>query len=307
MFRVSTFAINNINLANIKTLQSRIADRSIAISSGMEASRYSGIPEKTSRLVNLEAAHAKSEQFIKNNQAVDSRLQTMETQIGHMFDIAADLRSLLVQAINANNLDDMALQSQAQSMMEQVAAFLNVKQDGRYLFAGTMTDTRPVDLNDAGFVTAPAPIYPGTANTNYYQGNSTNLTARADENLTVTYGVTADQNGFEELLRALKLTATTATTSPPDDLRLNEALRVLNLAIDDLPNIRTTVGAARATLERTNAALEDGMLYAEQVIGEFENVELTKAITLITGDQSALEASFAAFAQMQSVSLLNFL
>ncbi len=307
MFRVSTLAMNNINLANIKTMQSRIADRSIAITSGMEASRYSGIAAKASRLVNLEAAHAKSEQFIKNNQAVDSRLQTMETQISHMFDIAAELRSLLVQGINADNLNDMALQSQAQSMMEQVAALMNVKQDGRYLFAGSMTNTRPVDLNAAGFVAGPAPIYPGTANTTYYQGNSTKLTARADDGLTVAYGVTADQNGFEELLRALKLTATTATTSPPDDLRLNEALRVVNLAIDDLPNIRTTVGAVRSTLERTNSALSDGMLYAEQVIGEFENVDLTKAITLITGDQSTLEASFAAFAQMQSVSLLNFL
>jgi flagellar hook-associated protein 3 FlgL len=306
MFRVSNYALNSINLANITNLQSRIADRSIAISSGKESMRFSGIAENANRLVNLEAAHVRSEQFIKNNQTVDTRLQNMETQIGNMFSIATDLRSLLVQAINANNLDSMALQTQAQNMMEQVGGFLNVKQDGRYLFAGTMTNTRPVDLTDVGFVTPP-PIYPGTANTAYYQGNSTKLTARADENLSVTYGVTADQTGFEELIRALKLTATTATTSPPDDLRLNEALRVVNLALNDLPDIRTTIGAARATLERANTALGEGMLYAEQTIGELENTDLTRAITLVTGDQSALEASFAAFAQLQSVSLLNFL
>lgn len=306
MFRVTNSALNSVNLANIRILQSRIAERSIAISSGVESSRFSGIAEKASRLVNLEAAHAKSEQFIKNNQTVDTRLQTMETQIGNMFGIATDLRSLLMQAINANNLDSMALQSQAQSMMDQVAAFLNVKQDGRYLFAGSMTNTRPVDLADAGFVT-PLPIYPGIANTAYYQGNSTKLTARADENLSVVYGVTADQTGFEELIRALKLAATTATTSPPDDLRLNEALRVINLALNDLPAIRTTIGAARAALQRADTALGDGMLYAERTIGEIKNTDLTKAITLIATDQSALEASFAAFAQLQSVSLLNFL
>lgn len=306
MFRVTSLAMQTIALSNIAMLQSRVAENSIAISTGKTAQRFSGIPENAGRLVDTEALHAGLDQYIKNNQLTDTRLQAMETSVSQIFDIATEFRKMMTQALNSGNAENMPIGVTAQNMLDQVASLLNVEQNGRYLFAGTKTNTAPVNLNAAGF-NPPGTVYPSTADTGYYQGDTTKLVARASESLNVTYGVTANEQGFEELIRALHIAANTTTSPVADTIRLGEAMRLAVEAIDNIPPIISNIGSARATLERANASHDDQMLYAEQTIGEIENVDIAKAITLLTTDQTTLEASFATLVRMQRMSLLDFL
>ena len=67
------------------------------------------------------------------------------------------------------------------------------------------------------------------------------------------------------------------------------------------------IGVARSAIDTANKGHEETLLYAEQTIGEISNTDLAKAITILTGDRAALEASFATLAQMRTISLLNFL
>ena len=306
MNRVTDLALQNLTLANLQMLQGRIADRNIQVSTGKISQRFSGIAPDARRLVNLEAVHSELTQFVANNQLADTRLQSMESAVSQIFDIASEFRTTMSQALNTGNVENMALNQTAQNLMEQVASLLNVKENGRYLFAGSKTDTAPVDLKDPNFLPPPA-VYPGSADTSYYQGDTQKLSVRADKNLTVTYGVTADETGFEEIIRALHLAATATTNPVPDTTRLNEAMRVVVDAIKDIPQILSRIGAARASLDGANKAHDEALLYAEQTIGDLENVDLTKAITLLTADQNTLQASFAAIAQARNVTLVNFL
>jgi flagellar hook-associated protein 3 FlgL len=304
--RVASAAQQDLMMANIKALQSRVSEAMIQASSGKVSSSYSGIAPDSKRLVGLEATHAQLTQYVANNQIVDQRLQPMETNTSQIFDIASQLKSLLVQASSSGNAPNMGLDITAQTLLDQVGALLNVQIDGRYLFAGSATDTAPVDLSDPGMVAPPA-TYPSAPNTTYYQGDDVTLSTKAGPELDLAYGVNANEGGFEELIRSLKLVATATLSPEPDTARLGEALDVVNKAIQDIPQITAKIGAARAGLDTANAAHDEALLYAEQNINDISNVDVTEAITRLSADQTNLQASYATIAQLSNISLLDFL
>jgi flagellar hook-associated protein 3 FlgL len=302
--RVATSAQQELMMSNIRALQSRVADTMIQASSGKVSQQYSGIAPDAKRLVGLEATDASLNQYVANNTLIDQRLQSMETNTSQAMDIASQLKSLLVQATSTGNAQNMGLDSTAKTLLDQVGSLLNVKLDGRYLFAGSATDTAPVDLTA---LAAPPSTYPSTADTSYYNGDGVTLSTKAGPNLDINYGVKADEPGFEELIRSLKLVSTAVLSPNPDMARLNEALDVVNKAIQDIPNITAKIGAARAGLTTANAAHGEAQQYVEQNITGIANVDVTDAITRLSADQTNLQASYATIAQLSNVSLLNYL
>lgn len=304
--RVSTFAQQSFFLQEMQTLQARIADRNIEITSGKRAQRFAGIHIDAKQLVSVEATHARLTQFVGNNKLVDQRLQEMETATSGLVDIAGEMRTSLLQAINLDNANQMGLDTQAQALLAQVGSLLNTEFNGRFLFAGSKTDTRPVDFTDPGFVPPPS-TYPSTANTTYYQGDQQTLKVRVDPNNEIDYGITADDPAIEKLIRGLHLTSTAIISPVPDDTRLNEAVRVLEEALAELPVLVSSIGVTRGTIETANKQHDETMLYAEQSIIDLGTTDVTEVITLLAADQTTLETSFAALAQMSRVSLLNFL
>ena len=203
--RVTTAAQHDLMMTNIRALQQRVADTMIQASSGKVSQQYSGIAADSKRLVGLEATDASLKQYVANNTLVDQRLQTMETNTGQLMDIASQLKSLLVQATSSGNAQNMGLDNTAKTLLDQVGALLNVQVDGRYLFAGSATNTAPVDLTA---LAAPPGTYPSTADTTYYQGDNVTLSTKAGPNLDISYGVNADEGGYEELIRSLNLVKT---------------------------------------------------------------------------------------------------
>jgi len=302
--RVATSAQQELLMSNIRALQSRVADTMIQASSGKVAPHYSGIAPDAKRLVGLEATDASLTQYVANNTLIDQRLQTMETNTSQLMDIATQVKSLLVQATSVGNAPNMGLDATAQTLLDQVGSLLNVQVDGRYLFAGSATNTVPVDLTA---LAAPPSTYPSTADTSYYQGDNVTLSAKAGPNLDISYGVRADEAGYEELIRSLKLISTAVLSPNPDIARLNDALSVVNSAIQDIPNITAKIGAARAGLTTANSAHGEAQQYVEQNITGIANVDVTDAITRLSADQTNLQASYATIAQLSNVSLLNYL
>ncbi len=305
MTRVADFAQHALLQSFIQNTQSRVFETQVQIASGRTAQRFSKIAESASRLLNLENARSRSGEFLKNIDLVDSRLQTVETNTRQILNAATDFRTLLVNALNLSNAADLNLPTEATNVIGTVTGLLNVKQDGRFLFAGSRTDTRPVDPNDPDYFNPVPGAFPTSADTAYYQGDAQKLSVRVDEQFQIQYGITADDPAFEEVLRALKLVENAGV--PPDRARLEEALRVITQAIDSLPDLIGRIGTSRRSLDQVSEKHRDFQLYADQTIGDIENVDVTQAMPRLTEDQIALEASFATIARLSTLSLTQFL
>ncbi|MBT5414489.1 MAG: hypothetical protein HOH66_08920 [Rhodospirillaceae bacterium] len=303
--RVATLAQFNATLSNIQDAQARTAEAQIKISSGQKAQRYSGISGEARRLVSFEAAHLRTARFMENNQRIDGRLQIMETNISTIMDIATSLRADLI-SVGSGAGTGLQVDDTASQLLREMASLLNVSVEGRYLFGGGVTDRPPVDLDDPAFL-PPGSTYPSAADTAYYQGDSTKLTTRADQNVEITYGMTADEPTFEKTIRALHLTATAVSGDQVDQARIDEALGLIGEAIDDLPDLIGRIGATRRTLENVNAKHDDFQLYTEQTIADIEAADITLTLAQISEDSTVLEASYATLGQLSRLSLLDYL
>lgn len=301
MTRVADFAFQQFTNASIASIQQRMAKANLQITTGKNAQLFKDIAADTNRLLSLETQHARASQYLKNVELVSGRLDVMEANLSQLMDIASKFQSQLSQAISGASGGQTNLDAEAQVLLDQVASLLNVERNGRYLFAGARTDTVPVDLTDPDFTT---PTVPSTADTDYYQGDGTTLSVQADVSNSIDYGVTADDPAIEKLIRSLHLAATGSSSDVP---RLEEALSVVEQAIDEIPSVITRIGTAQRAIDSAIKAHDDALLYTEEAIATIENVDLTKAITQVSQDQSTLEASFAALAQVSRVSLLDFL
>lgn len=306
MTRVTDLSQNQLIMSYIADTQARIQATQIQVSTGQAAQRYAGIASQANTLVNLESMDSRLKQYVANNTQVTARLNSMDTAVSQLSDIASQLKTLLVNASNGSNAAQLALTQQAQDLLNQAAGLLNTKFGNTYLFGGTRTDTPPVDLNASGY-SAPPSTYPSNADTGYYQGNATKLVARAADNFDVTYGVTADQGGFEELIRSLQLTATTTTSPTIDTARLNEALSVVNQAVNDLPTIRASIGAAENAVDQATSEHNTTTTYLEQNITNIKSVDVPSALTQLSSDQTVLEAAYMTTVRLSGMSLASYM
>jgi flagellar hook-associated protein 3 FlgL len=189
-------------------------------------------------------------------------------------------------------LDDAAIadadtEVQLNDFLENVAA-----SDGSV----NVEDARPDD-----------PGYDSTA-PGYYEGDSTDLSVRIDPNATVDYGVTADESGFEKLIHSLYLVLNATVTSGNIDTdTLETALGLAVEAIEEIPDIRSEIGADRLVLETMKVRHQDFIVFTNESVDKIESVDVAAAVARMSIDQVHLEASYMLTARLSQLSLANFL
>ena len=142
----------------------------------------------------------------------------------------------------------------------------------------------------------------------YYQGDKIQMTVRADEQVSVDYGINAAASGFEKIMRALYIVRQAA--ADPNNINiddLDQALGLAGEAIDEIANHRSEIGTVRKTLESMNIAQDNMTLLAEESIGDIENTDISEALTLLSQNTTTLEASYATLSRLTALSLLEFI
>jgi len=187
--RIGDFAQNQRITTSLIDAQSRARELQAQLSSGRIADRFQDIARDAGRLFRAKTDLQASSAYIRNNRLIVDRLQVMESSIGSIFDLATRTRNLLIQRLNDGSAQPGVVAAEAALMLEQVVSQLNVEHGGRYLLAGSKTDTPPVELD-------PAFAAFGGPDDTFYRGDAVELTVRADDGLSFTYGMTADRAGF---------------------------------------------------------------------------------------------------------------
>jgi flagellar hook-associated protein 3 FlgL len=208
---------------------------------------------------------------------------------------------LLTSASSASSTDAASVTETAKNMLEQMASLLNTQYNGGYLFGGSATKTAPVDISSATYAAASSP---STADTNYYQGDSQLGAVRVSDNQTVSYGVTADNTAFEQIMRAMNLVA---SNSPLSTDTLNEALDLAVDSIDKLGVVQTRISNASASIERASAYQTEYQSYAQTLGSDLTSVDVAAVTAKLSTYQAQLTASYAAIAKVQSLNLASYL
>ena len=309
MTRVANLAQNRLIQHTILNTQERIQDRQLQISTLQKSQNYAGIASDSNRLVTLEASRKRVEEFLNGNNFVQLRMESTLNSISSIKSSLDDVRSLLFDILDDGALPNgLSKDDLTDIKMAEIKDFLNTKVNGRYIFAGSKTDQQPVVPGDL----TTAPTFDASYNTTaepsfYYQGDDATMKARIEEGVTLNYGATAADPGFEKLIRVVRIIRSTSLTDPNATQKFQNALDLLNTADTDLSSLELNVGSKLQQLDTTNKTLKDNKNFIDGVVSDLESANTFEAVSELQQDQSMLEASYNTLVRLSHLTLNDFL
>jgi flagellar hook-associated protein 3 FlgL len=308
MTRVGTLAENNQILQYLQQNKSTAEDLQLQITTGLKSTNFSGISSQAAQLVNLTDQQAKQQSYIDTINTVSTRLQVMGLSIGSIETLATQFVGNL--PADAYNTEGETIQQQAQQVLSQVAGYLNTQDGSNYVFSGNNTSVAPVDTNglpNPGSLTASSS---GAPPNGYYQGDNGIAQATVDNNVTLTYGVDANDPAFEQFIRVLNFLA----TSPPFDqsnatdvANVNQATQILNQVVVQLQTLQGTNALQQGQLSNQIDSHKKALSLAKGSIADITKVDAATAITQLDTLQTQLQASYQIVGILQQLSLVNYL
>jgi flagellar hook-associated protein 3 FlgL len=281
----------------IQGTQNRMREAQVEVATGKRAQVFSQIGSETGILLQARESQGRADAFVFSNTATTERLRMMDGALANVVDIAERMRTLLVQRLDPSIGESLPLGPEIDMMLEQIAAQLNTRLGDRYLFAGSRTDTPPVALPPS--VAGPGDLDPAAI----YKGDQIRLSARAAENVEVTYGVLAT-----DLFDIMTVLATAKQAHLANDTEtLKTAMDALTASFSGLADLRGELGSRTARIEAITDTHRANAAYLGETISRIEDADLPSAIARMARDQMAIEAAYITISRLNSLSLADYL
>jgi flagellar hook-associated protein 3 FlgL len=307
---IGTLAQQNLMLQTILQLRSHANDLQSQVSTGLKSQDYSGLGASASQVANLQSAVSHHQAYLDTINTVQQRIQEQSTVLSTIQGIAQKFGELLPSgAFNATPSD---IQTQAKALVQELNDFLNTSDGSRYLFSGSLTSTAPFNASDLP--------NPGSLNTavnqpvpaGYYAGNDTVQQAKVDDNVTVSYGVTADNSAFENIVRVANYLAnlpagSPSSSNPADVAAMNQAASLMTQGIAGLQQIQGTLALQSAQVQQVQQNHQNFINLTQTNIQGLESVDPATAITQLNQVETDLQASYQTVSTLQQLSLVNYL
>lgn len=298
--RVSSHGLTQTMLDASLSVQAKYAEASTQQASGLVTGTYGGLGSKASSLISLETSQARLTTWSDTTETANARAQSMHAAVGDMIDQLTTLRST-ISASRSDTSTDTNLNEIGQSLLDDLADQMNTQLDGRYLFAGSNTDTAPVDVSALAAATVPS-----SADTGYYTGDSEIQGVRISENQSISYGVTANGSGFEAALRTANIIAN-MTTDPMDDDALTEAYDLATEAMDALLAVQASLSVNSNRLESALTRQKSSLDLLETMATDIKAVDVTEVSVRLSEYETQLTASYSALSKVSKINLLDYL
>lgn len=283
--------------ALLRDTQGRVRDSQVAASTGKVATSYAKIPDTAGLLVRTRDLHAQTEGMLEQAKQVADRLNAMDGALGAIGSVAERMRALLVNRLDGATGSSVPLAVESDAALGEIAAQLNLRVDGRYLFAGSRTDAPAVAMPDPPPTTTDPSLY--------YRGDDVVLSLRTAADTEVAYGMTAADGSFAQLISAIGRAGEAHATG--DRGALESALSDLGSAIDGVAELRGTLGARAARVEGVIEQQQGTLLYLDETRSRIEDVDLAATLTRLAEDQAMLEASYLVVSRLSGLSLAEYL
>lgn len=307
MERVSTLMLRTSMLSDFSRTQRTMLDAQKEVATGQRINAFSDSPSDLPGLIAARAAAARSEDYLNSAKAVQTRTELQDFHIGELASEANDLRQTIFDAISTG--DGSELRAAASTTLQRMNSLLNAQLDGKYIYAGTRQDTKPVTAATLDQLLAA----PSTASV--FENNSTIQSAQVDAYQSISYGKLASDLGQPLMDTLRQFAAFDAGASGPFATPLTDAQKTfLTSMLSPLEDAAKGLDAQQATNGIATKAAEDaidrhGAMQdrLKGLISDITDVDMAEAISKLNNAQVAMQASAQTFSVVQGLSLLDFL
>jgi flagellar hook-associated protein 3 FlgL len=300
VMRVATFALSNQMIAAAMRTESVMADEQTQESSGVKSEYFAGYGSDTQHVVNLQVSVTRAQSYMDAATLADNKTQVMYSALSSVTDIITNLRSQLSAATTGSSTATASVIASAQQMLTEMGSLLNTQYDNQYVFGGARTGSEPVDLSSFSTGTGSTTI----ADTSYYKGDDEIASVKVADDQTVSYGISADNPAFEQVMRALKFVANSSTLSSAD---ITSALDLASSALDATATVQAKLSSAASQIESAKSRQSDYQSYAQTLASDLTGVDVAAITAQLSTYQAQLTASYSAIAKIQSLNLASYL
>ena len=298
--RISTFGLCSTMTNATLAVQSKYAELSIQKASGLVAPTYGELGADAHPLLGAEDAVTQQNAWKENTRVARDRVQSMYSAVGHMVERLGAFRSRL-SAAKSDSAAAAALQQTGRDLLDDLQNQMNLRLDGRYLFAGSKTAQPPADVSKLS-----PPASPSVPDTAYYGGDGETAAVRISSQQTIPYGVGADEAGFEQALRAANVAAH-LTASPLDTAALDEAYGLATKALDALIAVQGQLSDTAARLETAEKEQTQSLDLLKAIASGIKAVDIAEVTVRLSQYDAQLQASYSALGKISQLSLAKYL
>ncbi|MBR1159827.1 flagellin [Bradyrhizobium elkanii] len=300
MMRVATFAQSDQMISSALRVQAVMANEQVQESSGLQSEDFGGYGSGAGRVINLQVSVTRAQSYIDASQLADNKVQVMYSAVGSVTDIITQLRTQLSAATTGSSTATASVINYAQQAMAQMQGLLNTQYDGEYVFSGARTDTAPADLSSFGTGTGSLT----TSDTSYYKGDSEIASVRVSDSQSISYGITADNPAFEQVMRLLKFVGNSSNLSSSD---VSQALDLASDALDATSTVQAKLSTAASQIETASTNQSDYQNFAKTLSTDLTSVDVAAVTAQLSTYQAQLTASYSAISKIQSMNLASYL
>ena len=296
MTRVTLLSMNRNVLNNTQRNLQRVSEYQTQLSSGKRIQIMSDDPVGGRRSLVSRIERFEGEKHLDNIQKSLQFMDSTDATMTEMVSLFASVKDLAVQGANGTQ-DAASRQAIAQSVsanLDRLVDLTNTVHDGRYIFSGTESLTKPFELNaDASDV--------------QYNGNLDTFKVQVG----FSAQVAVNETGYE--LWKSDVDIFEVLVDLRDALNDNDGEAVGDL-IQEIDSVSTHVialqgelGGRGQRLELARRQLEEAQLQLGELISSYEDVDMAETILNLQNSQVALEASLQSGSRVIQPTLLDFL
>jgi flagellar hook-associated protein 3 FlgL len=293
---ISTFGALQSLLQNISVSQGNLITDQQQVSSGQKSQTFDGLTGSIQQFSDMNTQVSQLNNFQQSNSVVLSQLQTSNTALSQITQVATSLKSLIASQISGSN-STASFTQQVQSDVASISSGLNTTFQGSYIYGGTNTNTAPV------IQPLPASVQVGVPDASYYQGSTQNSTTRIATDQTMPNNIRADNPAFQQIFAGVNQ----ALAANGNATQLQAAENLINQGIGGVIALNATVNANIVNVQQVNSQSQTEQTYFTSLTQNISSADVVTLSTKVAQDQTVLEASFSVFARISSLTLANYL
>lgn len=300
-FRTPSTIQNRQTLLDLGRTKERLAQNSTRISSGKRLTSPGDDPAAAALILDFGNSIQANTQFIKQADSALGFLKTSEDVVSAAVDHNMRLQELAQQGLAASNTaaSRAAIVAEVDGIRANLLALANTKEQGKYIFAGTQTQTVP--FTD-GAPPAP-PTWNGSAGAINLDVTASTSVATNVSGDSVFLGAGGPPNAsIFQAIQDLRdgLTGNSAT-------QIQTAIDHLSTALDHLTQIRTDLGGRQAGLLALQGNLSGFNLTLQDLQNAQQDTDYPQAVTEYTNDTTIQSATLSAMAKANKANLFDYL
>lgn len=313
-FRTPSTSQQRQTLLDLERTKERLAVNTTRLASGKRITRPGDDPAAAALVLDFGNSIQINTQFIKQADSALSFLKSSEDVVSSVIDTATRLRELAQQAgsstIGPAGRADVA--QEVDSIRTNLLALANTQEQGKYLFAGTQTQTlpfaAPVPANVPPYVPGNGPIV--------YSGDSGSISLDVTSNTSVTTNVPGSKVFYGNGGVGSSTDLFTVVTQLRDALVANNATSTADIQtaatnlkgiFDNLTQVQADLGGRQAGLLDLKDTLSGFNLTLHDLQNTQQDTDYAQTATSLTTDQTIQSATLSALAKVNKTNLFDYL